>query len=296
MSRFRDFSKVPGGQIDWDAVKQESRALNSIEMNVRRANVPKITLVKEGQQHPVGKHGQLKLFHEHVWPKGFTPQRLADVRDSRIGYVHDYVDTPHSNRVRNIVTDAIARSTIPSDDIDSMGYYGDITLTDEVDAGEFDPEEVEIRLNPNAIADKQNTKRLQDPSNVVANQTTIHELGHMDDYLSDFDDFEKNHNRGAFYIETGGHVSPALEGRAEGYKLAHTRVTRSMERRNYNLGSPSMTYKPMGFSGVDRKVFELNRLKSFRHASGLDPYPRITETPQSEERTHPVLPGMEPYV
>ena len=51
------------------------------------------------------------------------------------------------------------------------------------------------------------------------------------------------------------------------------------------------------FDAPSRAVFNLNRLKSFRHASGLDALPRITETPHAEEHHEETpLPGMEKYL
>lgn len=293
MSRFRDFSKVPGGQIDWDAIKQESRALSDNEMDVRRANVPKITPVKEGQQHPVGKHGQLKLFHEHVWPKGYTPERMNQVADVTNDWIYDTIASDHSGHFKNKVMSSIARSTIPIQDIQSMSEYGHMALTENTDLGEFDMDDSLVMLNPNtALGGRRSISK--DPSGTMASQVTIHELGHLDDYMRDPDDFYKQEENRTPY--SGDFPSPGLEGRAEGYRLAHNRVTRGMQRFNRAIMRPTARYDVKGFQGTSRKVFELNRLKSFRFASGLDPYPRITETPQPEERTHPVLPGMEPYV
>lgn len=295
MSRFRDFSRVPGGQIDWDAVKQQSQALNDFEMNVRRANVPKITLVKEGQQHPVGKHGQLKLFHEHVWPKGYTPDRLKAVSEATAGFVNDSVGTDHSAHLQNKIVDTMARSTVPTDTLRALAEEGSIDITDDMTSGEFDPHTSEVRINPDVLGKPEDL--YPDSSGTVASQLTLHELGHLYDYASDFDDFWKNHENTAWYSGSGGFLaSPALEGRAEGFRLATTRVTRGMRRHNSAIMGPVARYNSAEFSEPSRTIFNLNRLKSFRHASGLDPYPRITETSQTEEQNHPVLPGMEPYV
>ena len=299
MSWYSQISNTPRNQIDWDAVKQQSAELNgnsarSIDAIV--AHVPKYTAVKEGQQHPVGKHGQLKLFHEHVWPKGYTPDRLNAVSEATAGFVNDSIGSDHSAHLQNKIVETMARSTVPTDTLRALADQGTIDITDETSEGEFDPDTSEVRINPRVLGSKGTFH--PDASGTVASQMTMHELGHLHDYASDYDDFWKNNDNRSWYSGSGGLLaSPALEGRAEGFRLATTRVTRGMRRYNEAIMGPTAKYSSSGFSGPARGVFNLNRLKSFRHASGLDPLPRITETPATAETLEqPTLPSMEKYL
>lgn len=297
MSWYNEVSRVPKKQIDWDAVKQQSDALDNSDVNRVVANVPKFTAVKEGQQHPVGKNGQMKLFHEHVWPKGYTPARLAGVVDATAGFVQDDVGTNHSGHLQNKIVETMARSTVPTDTLKTLAEYGSITVSNDTHEGEFDADDTSIRINPRVLG---KTHQFQpDPSGTVASQITMHELGHMNDYLSDYDDFWKNSNRQSWYSGSGGLMaSPALEGRAEGFKMATTRITRGMKRSNEARLGPTAGYTATDFKDTEAQgVFNLNRVKSFRHASGKDPFPHITETPASTEAATPTpLPGMKKFL
>jgi hypothetical protein len=299
MSWYSQISRTPRKQIDWEAVKQQSLELNATDgrnIDAIVAHVPKYTAVKEGQQHPVGKHGQLKLFHEHVWPKGYTPQRLNEVSEATAGFVNDDVGTDHSAHLQNKIVETMARSTVPTETLKDLASLGSINVSHDTTEGEFDADDVAIHINPRVLGSVNDFHH--DGSGTTASQITMHELGHMNDYLSDYDDFHKNNDNRSWYSGSGGLLaSPALEGRAEGFRLATTRVTRGMRRHNDALMNPTARYSSMGFSGPARGIFNLNRLKSFRHASGMDPLPHVTETPATAETLEqPTLPGMEKYL
>lgn len=297
MSWLDDTSRTPRSQIDWDAVKQQSRELNSGHDRVV-SNVPKYTAVKEGQQHPVGKNGQLRLFHEHVWPKGYTPQRMQEVADVTAGMVNDDVGTNHSAHLQNKIVETMARSTVPVDTLRDMAHLSSIEISDGTGAGgSFNPDESLVTIDIDNLGKKNSFK--SDPSGTVASQATMHELGHLHDYMSDSEDFYRKMDKNEWYTGSGGHMaSPALEGRAEGFRLATTRITRGMRRTNEALMSPTSKYSVSGFRGPQaRSAFEVNRLKSFRHASGQTSLPYITETPATAETLEqPTLPGMEKYL
>lgn len=297
MSWYNEVSKTPNSQIDWDAVKQQSDALSKPEANRVVAKVPKFTAVKEGQQHPMGKNGQFKLFHEHMWPKGFTPQRRDSVSNVLSGFVNDEVGTDHSAHLQNKVVETVARSTVPEQTLSDMAQHGSFSVSEDTSEGEFDSETVEARINPNVLGHPSEFNR--DGSGTVASQMTMHELGHMNDYLSDPDDFWNQNNKLSWYSGSGGLLaSPALEGRAEGFRLATTRITRGMRRGNDSRLNPTAGYSTEGFDDpVAQKVFNLNRVKSFRHASGLDPLPQVSEKPaETMPAEQPILPGMKKYM
>jgi len=296
-SLYNQVSRVRKNQIDWDAVRQQSQELNDSSMDRVVANVPKYTEVKKGQKYPVGKGGQLKMFHEHVWPKGYTPERMRGVVDATSGFISDNVGTDHSAHLANKVSETMARSTIPVDMLRTMTENASVSLDDDTDFGQFDHHAMEVGINPRVLGKTKNNKIWEDTSGTVASQITMHELGHLNDYLHEPDDFQQNdYNRSWYNADDGGLMaSPALEGRAEGFRLATNRITRGMRRGNDARLNPSAGYRPEGFDEAgDQKRFSMNRILSFRHASGLDPYPRRVDKDKAPyDKTQ--LPGMEGF-
>lgn len=275
-------------QIDWEEVRRRSSELGrKSEMNTRVANVPKYTAVKEGQQYPMGKRGQYKLFHEHVWPKGFTPQRRDEVSSATAGFINDEVGTDHSAHLQNKISESLFRSTIPSETLKALAEYGSINISEDTAHGEFDADTSEVRINPNVLGQPHDFRK--DGSGTVASQITIHELGHLNDFLSDYDKFWKNSdNRSWYSSDPRGHggdlASPALEGRAEGFRLANNRITRGMKRKNSYIGSPTAGYESKGFKDpISQSVFKNNRLKTFREQSGLSSLP-VKETSKKTQK------------
>lgn len=295
-SLYNQISRVRKNQIDWDAVKQQSRDLDNPSLDRVASNVPKYTEVKRGQAHPVGKGGQLKLFHEHVWPKGYTPERMKSVVDATSGFVNDNVGTDHSYHLANKITETMARSTVPAENLNLFAEHATASVDTDPDFGQFDHANMEIAINPKVLGKAKNRTLDQDSSGTVASQITMHELGHLNDYLHEPEDYSQNSWKESWYNDNGGMMaSPALEGRAEGFRLATTRITRGMRRGNDARLNPTAKYVAKGFEDpVAQTSFTLNRLKSFRHASGLDPYPSTTE-PTKEPYKKTQLPGMEGF-
>jgi hypothetical protein len=211
------------------------------EETIPVSNVPKITPVKEGQQHPVGKHGQYKLFHEHVWPKGYTPDRLKQVSDAQFqvsaGGFHDINTNNDASRDRDrainnkigsaLVNDHIARSTIPIDDVKHLAknvsfWLGQDKPYPETNSFSLSGQTVNMALKSNDTA-----------GDIQA--VTTHELGHAMDYLKDPSGMwnrvsESKKDPLSYRYAGGGEAEPISEGNAEGYRLAHARVTRGQKR------------------------------------------------------------------
>lgn len=242
------------------------------------AKVPKITPVKEGQEHPVGKHGQYKLFHEHVWPKGYTPERLKQVSDAQFqvtaGGFHNIDTSSDYNRDRDrainnkigsaLVNDHIARSTIPADDVKHLAenvsfWIGKDTPYPETNSFSLSGQTVNMALKSN------------DTSGDIQAITT-HELGHAMDYLKDPSGVwakAKDQRDDSFAHRYAGDTTahPILEGTAEGYRLAHARVTRG--QKNTGGDWTKWGYSPKGwvFSGQGN-AFLRQRNETFKQATG----------------------------
>lgn len=226
--------------------------------NPEVARVPKITLVKEGQQHPVGPHGQLKLFHEHVWPKGYTPERLSEVRAAhpqvRIGANLSEMSPPEA---KAMIIDHLARSTMPIEDMARIKSKGlTIDVFGELESGHrgtFVTNRGVKMLGtpevPQGYEDTHNARKVQQAN------TLLHELGHAKDWLNNPSHLE-NEPRTAEYLSKSVKVKPISEGRAEGYRVAHVRSTRAMRRARKNFPG----YINTGFiNPTERQRFETAR-------------------------------------
>lgn len=206
-----------------------------------KADVRKYTPVKEGQQHPVGKHGQLKLFHEHVWPKGYTPERLAQVREHAPPFLaldedshSDMSDIYDAERVENEYIDHMARSTVPIEDMQTMtsaGIVGEYDAHPKVEGtGAFSAHHRTFSVNaPSTYSPDR--KLFRDIFGTRKNEESgvlIHELGHAHDFAQDprfiFSGSKRPYHREGYV------ASPEKEGFAEGYKKKHNRATRAMKR------------------------------------------------------------------
>lgn len=286
---------LTSGNVDWDEVRKQRGALESSQFDEIRANAPKITPVKEGQQYPVGKHGQYKLFHEHQWPKGYTPERLEQVRDATAGWVniaHESDDTGQEQRLRSQIPEHLARSTMPIENIRVLNENVGIEVNPHYRnaGGEYSSAFRQITLGTHSGF------RNEGHNKTVENQLLIHELGHAYDDLSDTTKYTDRNMNSAYKSEHGTlFANPNLEGIAEGHRIALTRVTRSMQRHNW-LGAAAKYSEDQWVEPQDKAQFSLSRLKAFRFFSGQDPYPKkadVTETPKTEQ---PTLPGMEKYM
>lgn len=234
----------------------------------KQAHVPKFTEVKEGQEHPVGKNNQYKLFHEHVWPKGYTPTRLAEVRDN----MPRVVNSPNSGFAPGEgtakLTDHIARSTIPVEDLQGLNNNQfEITLGTTVDnaGGFFTSEGMPHKgINPGVVLPKKQVpkpglpkdrdKKARGYAKTLLNHTVVHEIGHAVDFASRPSTY--NVEQRSIYNETIP-ARPRAEGIAEGYRSAHTRVTRAMRR--------SKKQTPVGYrtdkwdKPLDQLTYKVNR-------------------------------------
>lgn len=222
------------------------------------AHVPKITLVKEGQEHPVGKHNQLKLFHEHVWPKGYTPERLAEVRNAlpTVRVSEDLWDMAVPE-AKAMVVGHLARSTAPIEDIQKVRDKNlKIDVMEQLASGHrggFVTGKGIRMLGtptvPEGYSDPHNARKVQQAN------TLLHEMGHAVDWINHPDSLV-NEPRTAPYLGKDVKLKPVSEGRAEGYRIAHVRSTRAMRRARKMFPG----YINTGFTNpVSRNRFEAAR-------------------------------------
>lgn len=246
--------------------------------NTQKAHVPKYTEVKEGQEHPVGKHGQLKLFHEHVWPKGYTPQRLKEVRENAPLFMAVDADDelPSMDQINldeqmnNEYIDHVARSTIPIDHLKKMqdegiiGSYGAIPGKDYRTSGSFNAAEREFRVTSNSEypPDRRLFRNIFGTRKSEEASTLVHEMGHAYDFASNPIGFLVG-NRRSNYL--GSQASPSREGFAEGYRRRYSRATRAMKRNE--ISESKSGYKEKGWMDpmdpMARTVFKKTRRAAF---------------------------------
>jgi hypothetical protein len=321
MAFFTDNFRTPK-QIDWETFNTQKNAFETDDPEFSgtiKARVPKFSDVKPGQQHPVGKHGQGKLFHEHVWPKGFTPERRAEIGNV-MPYLRSHTETEkdpdwgsqHPVRDYSDIYDTIARSTIHTDELEALhsGHGMEIHMGvphSGTTAGTYHPsgESDLTDVNPNsAVISLRNRKQNEDMyKGALTGKTLIHEIGHALDQLSDPEGFETNLDitkEGMYNGENG--FLPAAEGRAMGYQLAKFRATRAQTRTMRAGGvTQEQGYTPKRISDSkysDNRVpavetFKSNRIKAFRLARGEKPYPEKAPMGKKEPQyDQPRLPGM----
>lgn len=216
------------------------------------SRVPKYTEVKEGQQYPTGRGGQLKAFHEHVWPKGYTPERRREVGDLKLpitGGSSSYKEGGETKRIKTHkgvakahIEETLARSTVPISDIErlksnktkfsvrELGGEGKTTSSFNIDG---DSTRIALTVN--------RTDTAADVSHQI-----VHEVGHAVDFSKDknvmLNRLREMNAPGADYgplwaphQKKGAH--PVIEGIAEGYASAHARLTRSQRRTGGNISS-----------------------------------------------------------
>jgi hypothetical protein len=274
------------------------------------ARAEKFTEVKEGQQHPVGKGGQLKLFHEHVWPKGYTPERIKAVNDMHFvingspnlhpEYEHNVTPIPDMlNRMlpaggkiaKSLVTEGLARSTAPISDLKKLhrpsGQLG-ITARKSMYMPTYNTNTHEVNLN---ISDAEIGSRgvyQRGPTSTNIQTTLLHEVGHAIDLTQNpkkyDDEWEAAEKDPDSYKHGGTRALPRTEGVAEGYRLAHTRVTRGQKRRDQDaaggvyglrqIGSDVGTISGYGYdpdkwsSPESTATFVQTRNDTFKQATG----------------------------
>lgn len=275
------------------------------------SHVPKITPVKEGQQYPLGKNGQYKLFHEHVWPRGYTPDRLKQVSDLQFGVtasgwwpIHDNTKDNdrkiNNNIASSIINDNIARSTIPIEDLRKIkrlnGEEGNPT---EFWIGNNRPYPETNSYNPGSKKISIKTGRDDRPVDLQANLT--HEIGHAVDDATNPERFFKDahdlHTNTLDYAYGAEWAHPVLEGVAEGYSRAHSRITRDQSK--WHRGKePDWGYSASGWFFPDaQEQFKQARSKTFMEATGRPMEPVVeksTKPSKASDDDQPMLPGIDP--
>lgn len=280
------------------------------------ARAAKYTPVKEGQQYPTGRGGQLKAFHEHVWPKGFSPERRREVGDVQLD-VRGGADLTSNRGTRNKldlvmgtasraegqtpdklarahVEETLARSTVPVEHLKKLKKtkfnVREVNGTDNP-MSSFNPMSNSVSLNI----------KPQDSGADVSRQL-IHEVGHAVDYTDDqigmLRRIVEMNRPGADYgpmVPTSGNKGshPVIEGVAEGYAAAHTRISNTQKK----TGGDTSRY---GYSVLNWKFPNLGAqfltARSFTYAKETgQPYnePRVEAPKQRKRADQPRLPGME---
>jgi len=307
-------------QIDWEKFQEQKNAFETGDPEFSgtiKARVPKFSDVKPGQQHPVGKHGQGKLFHEHVWPKGFTPQRRDEV-NAVMPYLHSHTEesgndpvwgTQSPQREHAFVRDTIARSTMDADELRAMTDYNNMEIHTGVGlpkgvAGEYYPggeSPISDNEDAGAILLKNQKQNFDTYNGALTGKTLIHEIGHAIDEMNDPHEFDRNRDENALYRGQNQFL-PAAEGRAMGYQLAKFRTTRRQSRA-LQASDPSLQgYQPEHITDSKysdnrvpaRETFKSNRIKAFRIARGEEIYPeKAPVSKKGPKYDQPRLPGME---
>jgi len=307
-------------QIDWEKFQTQKNAFETGDPEFSgsiKARVPKFSDVKPGQQHPVGKHGQGKLFHEHVWPKGYTPQRRAEIGEA-MPYLHSHTEKSENDpvwgpqspqREKAFVYDTIARSTMDADELRAMTDYNNMEIHTGVNlpkgiAGEYHPggeSPISDNEDAGAILLKNPKQNFDTYGGALTGKTLIHEIGHAMDEMSDPMDFDRNRDENAMYRGQNQFL-PAAEGRAMGYQLAKFRATRKQVRTMRQSESNLQGYQPEHITDSKysdnrvpaRETFKSNRIKAFRVARGEEIYPEKAPVSKKEPKyDQPRLPGME---
>ena len=241
----------------------------------RKANVPKITPVKEGQEHPVGKHGQYKLFHEHVWPKGYTPERLADVRSNLPNVLNASYSGYTNNEATEMVAKHVARSTIPIEDLNAVSNRNiDFRIGVPMDEGTGGSFGTLPHANRASINLGRKRKLKPDAEKIMpevhgwikTNQghALAHEIGHAVDFVKDPQRFVSEGRTP--YGDAELPTKARAEGRAEAYRAYHHRATRAMRRarKKAPIGYTPDKFKNMGsgFMYKAERQVEYDRLQN----------------------------------
>ena len=248
-----------------------------------QAHVPKYTAVKEGQQHPVGKNNQLKLFHEHVWPHGYTPERLAEVRNAMPPIVNVGKSGYAQGEATRRITDHVARSTIPIKDLDSMdkgnlnfrvgtilppGTMGAFVNKGTNPAKGLAPG-VNLAKKPQLKPDAEETMpTVHGYLKTREGHTIVHEMGHAVDFAENPTRFESEPRTDYTSPLDGTNLTVRArnEGRAEGYRRVHHKATRAMRR---SVKTTVLGYEPSGFTNItSRMMYRAEREGAFNTKQG----------------------------
>jgi len=275
-----------------DVINEES------SFNIPVAKVRKYTPVKEGQQHPVAKGGHLRLFHEHVWPKGYTPERMRQINDLQFGISgaprliqSGYFDPPKETTdklARAVVNKNLAKSTVPIEDLRALekgGALKDAPLQIDVVPSDIMGEGTVGKYN--AIRHSI-TFPLSDTQTAVDEQRALlHEVGHAVDASKNakrmFTEMAEIKDDPISSIYGNRPAPPVSEGVAEGYSLGHSRLTRSNKRVGGDISMYG--YSPSGWFFPDAgQKFKKTRRDTFNAARGIVPEaPKPTPSKQIEQ-------------
>jgi hypothetical protein len=201
---------------------------------------------------------------------------------------------------KSLVTEGLARSTAPISDLKKL-HRPNGQLQVSVFKGDRNPSYVPINHEVNLVIPDEKPYHIgmsqTGPTSTNIQTTLLHEVGHALDatlnpqeFFGELGNADKDPAKHTYNATTtnprGKLVLPRAEGVAEGYRLAHARVTRGQKKRDRdaaggelgrllrNLGSdagtrPGYGYKPELFndSGA-RDTFVQARNDTFKKATG----------------------------
>lgn len=216
---------------------------------VKRADVPHFVPVKEGGEYPVDKKGQYKLFHTHQWPKGYTPERMRAINDVQfpvtgMGFTDEIQSETDTKIAQDIVHKTLAKSTVPVETlkflvINPQNRSSRANTSIVMTAGDgFEKPDLYFQPATNTVQ-MRNIDSLRGPTNI--SYSLMHELGHATDFAEEPGEFVQKANASDLYrYKSGPGAPPDLEGVADAFAMAHTRVTRSDVRHSL-FGSDTHT-------------------------------------------------------
>ena len=309
-----------------DQIKRDNVAKLGLTPPVKVAKVRKMTPVKEGQEPQVAKGGHYRLWNEHVWPKGYTPERLREVENATKIYAvkgdsgvipYKEYDTPPASRseqlhrdahaaqsrdtyARNYLNRHLARSTMPIEHLKQIQRGG----FDEFGIPEY--RRLGVTVSPHTSAGTRGGRYFPHEHDIVLGthphntqvdeqRSVVHELGHAYDSASNLDEVYGDASSIKFDPSSlrygpAGVAHPRLEGFAEGYSLGHSRITRAGRRVG---GTTALVgYVPQGWADPDAgQTFRETRDRAYNEAMG-EQKPANTSTTSNPEPEVEPQPGL----
>lgn len=243
------------------------------------------------------KFSQLPLFNmkptdEHRWPRGYTPERQAEVAGavgSRVHATVDVPDSPGSNyrpraeyeppldrpSVKNATGITTPEITARTKAVDNQRTAARHHIVDSLSRSSIPTEDMKsielFRIDTAAenvagmyhshdklITLKPQPNRVGLPGSVQDDRNLAHEVGHHADQMADPVAFNVRGKQNVKSSEWGPMASPPLEGAAEGYQLKHG--------MNQRRGEKPIPYtRTMAYQGFHDEPQFQNR---FREVSG----------------------------
>jgi hypothetical protein len=213
--------------------------------------------------------GGSEQMSDRRYPKGYTPERLAEVRPAIMGNPYNIRDRiiggkHHSTAPqRRDVIDTVARSTVPAEHLQGAQFFpGQHSLSlpgEEAAAGIY----------------KVAQKSISILKGYEKEDTVIHEIGHHVSHQSE---------------QHGGYATPAQQGteeaHADNYAAEHYRDEKGRQRKvyTYGLGIRTKTRPEEFYAAYDQ-----TREGEHGINSALD---RKMDEEQARQQAHMVLPGM----